>query len=142
MTDIDATNPSLWNTWRASLLRQLYLEARRALRRGIENPLDKDEWISATQAEVQDILHDQGISSSKIDSVWNTLEDDYFLQDSTSEMAWQVSSIIEHGDSSEPLILIKDGASDHALKELSNRAQATATSLDQAVSALRYILDK
>ncbi len=108
VTDIDATNPILWNTWRASLLRQLYLEARRALRRGIENPLDKDKWISATQAEVQDILHDQGISSAKIETIWNTLEDDYFLQDSTSEMAWQTSSIIEHGENSEPLILIKD----------------------------------
>ena len=41
-----------------------------------------------------------------------------------------------------PLILINDGASDHALKELSNRAQATVTSSDQAVKALRYILEK
>lgn len=108
VTDIDATNPILWNTWRATLLRQLYLEARRALRRGIENPLDKDKWILATQAEVQDLLHDQGISSSKIEAIWNTLEDDFFLQASTIEMAWQTSSIIEHGDNNEPLILIKD----------------------------------
>ena len=36
------------------------------------------------------------------------MEDDYFLQDSTIEMAWQTSSIINHGDSVDPLILIKD----------------------------------
>ncbi len=108
VSDIDATNPRLWNTWRATLLRQLYIEARRALRRGIENPLDKTKWISATQAEAQDMLLDQGFREEEIDIVWNKLEDDYFLQDSTAEIAWQTASIIKHGNSTEPLILIQD----------------------------------
>lgn len=42
--------------------------------------------------------------------------------------------------SDKPVILVNDGASSHALKELSNRAQATVTSLDQVVSALGYIV--
>ncbi len=112
VADIDATNPSLWNTWRASLLRQLYLEAKRALRRGIEKPVDRNQWILATQAEAQDILQDQGFSIKQIEKVWNTLEEDYFLQDSTLEIAWQTASIIQHGKSKEPLILIKDVESD------------------------------
>jgi len=39
-----------------------------------------------------------------------------------------------------PLILINDGASSHALKELSNRAQATVYTIEQAVQALGYIV--
>ena len=41
-----------------------------------------------------------------------------------------------------PLVLINDGASSHALKELSNRAQASVFSIDQAVQALAYILSE
>ncbi len=41
-----------------------------------------------------------------------------------------------------PLVLINDGASNHALKELSNRAQASVTSISQAVQALDYVLSK
>jgi [protein-PII] uridylyltransferase len=49
VADINATNPTLWNAWRSSLLRQLYTESKRALRRGLENPVDKQEWIKETR---------------------------------------------------------------------------------------------
>lgn len=42
--------------------------------------------------------------------------------------------------SDKPLILINDGASSHALKELSNRAQVTVTSLAQVAKALSYVV--
>jgi [protein-PII] uridylyltransferase len=50
VADINATNPSLWNSWRASLLRQLYTETKRALRRGLENPVDREEQIRRPKA--------------------------------------------------------------------------------------------
>lgn len=106
--DIAATNPSLWNSWRASLLQQLFIEARRALRRGIENPVDRDDWISTTREEVKNKLLDDGFSEDRIDSLLAQLDDDYFLHDSTSELAWQTSAILNHGDSTDPLITIRD----------------------------------
>lgn len=106
--DISATNPKLWNTWRASLLRQLYIETKRALRRGSDNPVDRNDWIQATRSEARELLHAQKFSDAQIDEVWETLEDEYFLQDSTVDIAWQTSAIIRHGDRSEPLVLIRD----------------------------------
>nr|WP_289851855.1 [protein-PII] uridylyltransferase [Marinobacter salexigens] len=106
--DISATNPKLWNTWRASLLRQLYLEAKRALRQGTEIPVDRQEWVRATQSEARDILHAQNITDEQIDAIWDTVDEDYFLQDSTVDIAWQTAAIINHGDTPGPLVLIRD----------------------------------
>ncbi|MFE8073216.1 [protein-PII] uridylyltransferase [Marinobacteraceae bacterium S3BR75-40.1] len=106
--DISATNPKLWNTWRASLLRQLYIEAKRALRRGTENPIDRKDWVRATQKEARELLAAQGFSQEQVDQVWQTLDDDYFLQDSTVDIAWQTSAMIRHGDDPDPLVLIRD----------------------------------
>ena len=40
VADINATNPKLWNTWRASLMRQLYTHARDVIRSGLGRPVD------------------------------------------------------------------------------------------------------
>ncbi|NMT63415.1 [protein-PII] uridylyltransferase [Marinobacter orientalis] len=106
--DISATNPKLWNTWRASLLRQLYIETKRALRRGSETPVDRQEWVRATQSEAREILHAQNMTDEQIDAIWDTLDEDYFLQDSTVDIAWQTAAIIRHGDNPDPLVLIRD----------------------------------
>uniref|UniRef100_UPI0030DDD689 [protein-PII] uridylyltransferase n=1 Tax=uncultured Marinobacter sp. TaxID=187379 RepID=UPI0030DDD689 len=106
--DISATNPKLWNTWRASLLRQLYVETTRALRRGTETPFNREEWVRATQSEAREILHAQNITDQQIDAIWDTLDEEYFLQDSTVDIAWQTAAIIHHGESPDPLVLIRD----------------------------------
>ncbi len=106
--DISATNPKLWNTWRASLLRQLYIEAKRALTRGTENPVNRLEWVRATQLEARHILNAQNISDAQIDRVWDALDEEYFLQDSTIDIAWQTTEIIRHGDNPAPLVMIRD----------------------------------
>ncbi|MEP3560702.1 MAG: [protein-PII] uridylyltransferase [Marinobacter sp.] len=106
--DISATNPKLWNTWRASLLRQLYIEAKRALRRGIDTPVNRQAWIDATREEAREILNAQNMTDEQIDQIWDTVDEEYFLQDSTVDIAWQTAAIIRHGDNPDPLVLIRD----------------------------------
>jgi len=106
--DIAATNQNLWNSWRASLLQQLYIETRRTIRRGIDEPVNRNDWIRTTKQEVKNILIDQGYTQNKVELLLSTLEDEYFLQDSTADIAWQTSAILKHGDSTEPLVIIRD----------------------------------
>ena len=108
VADINATNPTLWNSWRASLLRQLYTATKRALKRGLENPLDREEQIRQTQRAALDSLVRNGTDPDDAEQLWSQLGDDYFMRHSSTDVAWHTEAIIEHGDSSEPLVLIKE----------------------------------
>lgn len=110
VADINATNPSLWNSWRASLLRQLYTETKRALRRGLENPLDREEQIRQTQVAAIDILVRNGIDQDDAEQLWAQLGDDYFLRHTANDVAWHTEAILQHPDGNDPLVLIKETA--------------------------------
>ncbi len=108
VADINATNPSLWNSWRASLMRQLYTETKRALRRGLENPLDREEQIRLTQNSALDILVRGGLDPDDAEQLWSQLGDDYFLRHSAEDVAWHCDAILQHPEDGEPLVLIKE----------------------------------
>ena len=108
VADINATNPTLWNSWRASLLRQLYTETKRALRRGLENPLEREEQIRQTQRAALDSLVRNGTDPDDAEQLWSQLGDDYFMRHSSTDVAWHTEAIIEHSNSNEPLVLIKE----------------------------------
>ncbi|WNK20759.1 [protein-PII] uridylyltransferase [Halomonas piscis] len=106
VADINATNPSLWNGWRATLLRQLHAETKRALRRGLHNPPDRDDWVRETRGEARALLHDAGIDDVDIDPLWDSLGEDYFLQYAPAEISWQTRGILAHREAHLPLVLI------------------------------------
>lgn len=106
VADICGTNPNLWNGWRATLLRQLYSEARKALRRGLENPVDKQDWIDENKAVARHILNDQGVADAAIDEIWEQLGDHYFLRETTGDIARHTAAIINHDASTGPLVLL------------------------------------
>ncbi len=95
VADICATNPTLWNSWRASLLKQLYLETRNALRRGLENPIDKKTRVENTQYTALQQLS-QTFSEIQIKSLWEKFGDEYFLQNSAEDIIWHTQEILNH----------------------------------------------
>jgi [protein-PII] uridylyltransferase len=46
VADVRGTDPKLWNSWKAQLFDDLYVLTRRALRRGLENPIDRDQLLT------------------------------------------------------------------------------------------------
>ena len=47
--DVRGTNPKLWNSWKASLFHDFYQRVKRALRRGLESPIDQEQLVRETQ---------------------------------------------------------------------------------------------
>ncbi|MGM0633723.1 MAG: [protein-PII] uridylyltransferase [Pseudomonadota bacterium] len=107
VADINATNPTLWNAWRASLLRQLYLNTKRALRRGLENPIDRDERIRDKQESALTKLLDKGLTQEQILQIWDTTDDEYFVRESVSNIVWHTEAIARH-EGDETLVLVQD----------------------------------
>ncbi|MET0126181.1 MAG: [protein-PII] uridylyltransferase [Pseudomonas caspiana] len=108
VADINATNPTLWNSWRASLLRQLYTETKRALKRGLENPVDREEQIRRTQIAALDILVRNGTDPDDVEQLWSQLGDDYFLRHTAGDVAWHSDAILQQPTDGGPLVLIKE----------------------------------
>ncbi|MCR8923966.1 [protein-PII] uridylyltransferase [Dasania sp. GY-MA-18] len=108
VADINGTNPSLWNSWRASLLRQLYTETTGALRRGLENPADKHEWIEETQTSAMEKLLGLGFSEEKIHGLWSGVGEEYFLRESVEDIVWHTEAIAQSLNQNAPLILTKE----------------------------------
>ena len=93
VADINATNPKLWNSWRAQLLRQLYNETRRFLRQGVEREVARETWIRETRAAALAKLVDSGMDREQVLRVFGAADDDYFLKHDHNEIAWQLRTI-------------------------------------------------
>lgn len=106
VADICATNPNLWNGWKASLLRQLYTEARRALRRGLENPINRQDWIDETKDKARALLLNRGITREQIDALWEQLGDDYFQRETFADVARHTEAILNHPVNGGPLVVL------------------------------------
>lgn len=107
VADMCGTNPEIWNGWRASLMRQLYLETKRALRRGLENTIDQQDIIEETQHQAIAKLADKGFDEARVRKLWGDMGNDYFLRESHLDIAWQTEAIAQHQVET-PLILIRD----------------------------------
>jgi [protein-PII] uridylyltransferase len=109
VADIRGTNPKLWNDWKNALLRDLYESTLRALRHGLENPIDKAELIEDTQSGARDALVQSGLAPAAVEALWSGLGDDYFLRDAPDEIAWHTQGILGVAESDLPLVLVRNG---------------------------------
>lgn len=108
VADIRATNPNLWNSWKASLLKELYHTTLNALLRGLDQPLAQQERIDEIRAAARHALHSQKIKDTDIDRVWSTLSPAYFLRYHPEEVEWQTQAILTTPADALPIVLVKE----------------------------------
>lgn len=111
VADVRGTNPKLWNSWKATLFHDLYELTARALRRGLENPIDREQLISETQATARDILRESGTPDDAVDAIWKLFTEEYFLRYRSEEIAWHTEFLAD-----------SDTASGHGLLDVRRQA--------------------
>jgi len=106
VADMRATNESLWNSWKANLLEDLYFATKRAFRRGLEKPVDMRAKIRENQQQALNLLTNiDTIDQQQLSALWNEFKADYFLRYSPEQICWHCENILSH-DRSKPLVLI------------------------------------
>ena len=101
VADVRATDPKLWNSWKAQLFFDLYQLTRRALRRGLENPIDRDLLLNEKREKARAILLDRGIPEDRINQAWSLLNDNYFIKHRVKEITWHTESLADSDTESE-----------------------------------------
>ena len=101
VADVRGTDPKLWNSWKAQLFHDLYELTRRALRRGLENPIDRELLLAEKQKKAREILIGRGIDEQRIDDVWALLNDNYFLKHRVKEITWHTEWLTDSDTESE-----------------------------------------
>jgi [protein-PII] uridylyltransferase len=99
VADIAATSPKLWNSWKNSLIWELYLAAGTALRRGLENPLEAATRIRETRSRTLSRLLRRGLPAVPIAQVWNPLPEHAFLRLTADQLEWATEIVVDSGDS-------------------------------------------
>ena len=108
VADIRATNPSIWNSWKDALLKELYVATRSVLRRGLTKPQLQTDKIASVKAESRVLLKKLGILDSIIDRVWEqTLNDEYFTRYIPDEIAWHTIALSAAKEDDLPLVFLR-----------------------------------
>ena len=110
--DVRGTNPKLWNSWKASLFQEFYERVKRALRRGLESPIDPDELMRETQDGARKLLAASGrITAPEITRAWERLTAAYFLRHTPEEVAWHTQLLADREPGSEdPLVAVQSSS--------------------------------
>ena len=108
VADIRATNPKLWNAWRESLLRQLHRATQATLLRGLDNPVDREERIREIQTEARARLKQRGVDDRRIQRIWDSFSEDYFLRHRADEVVWHTRAVLKKADDGRALVLARE----------------------------------
>lgn len=110
VADIRGTSPTVWNSWKDSLLRELYFATRSALRRGLDEPVHASDTIAENKAMARAKLVAEKITNDQLDALWQDFEDEYFLRYSADEITWHAQGILKNTEADLPLIMIRHAA--------------------------------
>ena len=108
VADIRATSPSVWNSWKGALLRELYAATQAAFRRGLENPIMQSERIADYRRQARGKLIHDNITEEKIDHLWDHFGEEYFLRYSPDEIVWHTEIILQTEKNNDPVILLRE----------------------------------
>lgn len=98
IADMRGTNPKLWNSWRSTLLAELYRRAFEYLRQDVESATNRDELVNQVKSSALQLLEQSNLEQDSCLAFWQELSDDYFIRHSDEEVVRHTEAILNHRD--------------------------------------------
>lgn len=98
IADMRGTNPKLWNSWRSTLLAELYRRAFEYLRQDVESATNRDELVNQVKSSALQLLEKSNLEQDSCLAFWQELADDYFIRHSDEEVVRHTEAILNHRD--------------------------------------------
>lgn len=97
VADISATNGTLWNSWKRSLIKTLYQFTTQQLQQGSDYLLDVSDQILQHRlralALLQPLLQDETLKLRAVNDFWQRCPQDYFLRNNPQQLAWHAELV-------------------------------------------------
>lgn len=102
VADISATNPTLWNSWKDTLLKELYHKALDSIQQG---SVDEEKIIQNNKSKALKLLREKHVNEDVVKELWNDISDAYFLSEDVNTITNHSFAIIKYTGQPMPLIL-------------------------------------
>ena len=106
VADIAATRPKLWNSWKDSLLRELFSAALARLRSGGAEPHDRGEQARQLRDEVADELAGEGEARARVEALVGRIPDPALARLDPDQLAWSTRQVLAGADV--PLVVARN----------------------------------
>lgn len=111
VADVRATNTNLWNDWKNTLMADLYLATRRALRNGLENAKTMREAAAANKEQALELFDLETYAQEDIERVWRRFRTLYFARHAPKHIYWHTEALLKQTATSKtPIVLISESA--------------------------------
>jgi len=94
VADIAATRPKLWNSWKDSLMRELYLATVEHFQAGLEVPQQRSELARELTEEVLTAIAARGLDRARAAAVLETVPEPARLRLDADQLVWGLESVL------------------------------------------------
>lgn len=115
IADICATNPTIWNSWKAKLLEDLYQLSLSVLQ---HQHTDSLSVLEQRRLDASSEIRLLGLLDEAREKFWQLLDEDYFLRHEAHDIAWHTQQLYFQANASEPIVKIRAAGHSDAIQVL------------------------
>lgn len=107
VADIRGTNPKLWNSWKQTLLHELYHSTRKLLRNRTSLSRESTLLTEEKRRAALEQLAQEGFTETECINLWDKFGTDYHLQHSVESVLWHTRHILTEASHNASLIHVR-----------------------------------